>query len=156
MLGTLFLIGVAATQTGVSADTAGDGARRLVREARLAVENDSAPAARRDPIGWLPWRMAGPPVRVRVKTTAPFFPQAATATAGELVATFDQWQAKLVTLVRESEGLTLSRRWMTSPIDARLRYTVYSCLTILPRHQHRHLWQAEQVWAGLRGAAGAA
>jgi hypothetical protein len=107
---------------------------------------------RRDPIGWLLWRMAGPPVRVRVKTTAPFIPQA-TATAGELVATFDQWQARLVTLVRESEGLPLSQLWMTSPIDARLRYTVYSCLTILPRHQHRHLWQAEQVWAGLRGSA---
>jgi hypothetical protein len=109
---------------------------------------------RRDPIGWLLWRMAGPPVRLRVKTTAPFIPQA-TATAGELVTVFDQWQARLVALVREAEGSPLSQLWMTSPVDPRLRYTVYSCLTILPRHQHRHLWQAEQVWAALRGPAGA-
>ena len=109
---------------------------------------------RRDPVGWLLWRMAGPPVRMRVKTTPPFMPQAM-ATAGELVAAFDQWQAKLVALVQESEGAPLGRVWMTSPVDARLRYTVYSCLTILPRHQHRHLWQAEQVWAALQRSAGA-
>ena len=28
---------------------------------------------------------------------------------------------------------------------AKLRYNLYSCLTILPPHQHRHLWQAERV-----------
>jgi hypothetical protein len=27
-----------------------------------------------------------------------------------------------------------------------VRYNLYSCFTILPRHQHRHLWQAERVW----------
>ena len=44
MLGILLLIGVTAAATGAPADTAGDGARRLVREARIAVEGDSAPA----------------------------------------------------------------------------------------------------------------
>ena len=44
MLGTLLLIGLTAAPTGAPADTAGDGARRLVREARIAVEGDSAPA----------------------------------------------------------------------------------------------------------------
>jgi len=27
-----------------------------------------------------------------------------------------------------------------------VRYNLYACFTILPRHQHRHLWQAERVW----------
>src|SRR6266550_1044877 len=36
---------------------------------------------------------------------------------------------------------------LTSPFNARVRYNLYSCFTILPRHQHRHLWQAERVWA---------
>jgi hypothetical protein len=36
---------------------------------------------RRDPIGWLLWRTMGPPVRLRLRTSARFVPQA-TATAG--------------------------------------------------------------------------
>jgi len=35
---------------------------------------------------------------------------------------------------------------VTSPFNARVRYNLYACFTILPRHQHRHLWQAERVW----------
>jgi len=29
-----------------------------------------------------------------------------------------------------------------------VRYNLFACFTILPLHQHRHLWQAERVWAG--------
>ena len=39
---------------------------------------------------------------------------------------------------------------IVSPFDGRLRYNLYSCLTILPAHQHRHLWQAERVLEELR------
>ena len=109
---------------------------------------------RRDPIGWLLWRMAGPPVRLRVKTTAPFIPQA-TAAPAELVAEFDRWQADQLACVRHADGLPLDHLWITSPFDARVRYNVYASLTTLPRHQHRHLWQAEQVWAALQRAGGA-
>jgi hypothetical protein len=104
---------------------------------------------RRDPMGWLLWRTVGPPVRLRLKTAAPFIPQA-TAGAAELVAEFDRWQAELVGWVRKAEGLPLGRLWIRSPFNPRARYNVYAALTILPRHQHRHLWQAEQVWAALR------
>jgi hypothetical protein len=104
---------------------------------------------RRDPRGWLLWRMVGPPVRLRLKTSAPFIPQA-TAAPAELVAEFDQWQAEQIACVRKAEGLPLGRLWITSPFNARVRYNVYAALTILPRHQHRHLWQAEQVWAALQ------
>ena len=34
-----------------------------------------------------------------------------------------------------------------SPFNERVRYSVYSALTILAVHQHRHLWQAEQAAA---------
>jgi len=40
----------------------------------------------------------------------------------------------------------LSQVRVTSPFNARVRYNLYACFTILPRHQHRHLWQAERVW----------
>ena len=108
---------------------------------------------RRDPIGWLLWRTAGPPVRLRMKTTASFIPQAM-AGAVELVAEFDRWQAEQVSYVRNAEGLPLGRLWIRSPFDPRLRYNVYAALTILPRHQHRHLWQAEQILAALQRPGG--
>jgi hypothetical protein len=31
-----------------------------------------------------------------------------------------------------------------------VKYSVYSCISILAPHQHRHLWQAERVHAALR------
>jgi DinB family protein len=103
---------------------------------------------RRDPVGWLLWHTAGPPVRLRVKTTAPFLPSPSTA-GGELVAEFDRLQMEQVAVLTAAEGLPLGRLWIISPFDPRIRYNVYACLTILPRHQHRHLWQAEQVGRAL-------
>jgi hypothetical protein len=34
-----------------------------------------------------------------------------------------------------------------SPFNTRVKYNVFSALSVLPRHQHRHLWQAEQTLA---------
>ncbi|HZA93040.1 MAG TPA: DinB family protein [Gemmatimonadales bacterium] len=100
---------------------------------------------RRDPIGWLMWRMAGSPVRHRVKTVAAFVP-AADQSVPELVGEFDRLQDAQLSCVSAADGVPLGRLWIRSPFDARIRYNVFSCLTILPRHQERHLWQAEQVW----------
>lgn len=110
----------------------------------------AAPARfRRDPTGWLLWRMAGPPVRHRVRTTPPFVPSGSEPRDITL-AQFDRLQAAQMDCVADAEGLPLALIRLTSPFDARFRYSLYSCLTILPRHQHRHLWQAEQVLERLR------
>jgi hypothetical protein len=107
-----------------------------------------APARyRRDPVGWLLWRMAGPPVRHRVKTTAAFIP-GARVPLDRLLAEFERLQQVQIAWVAAADGLDLGRLWIRSPFNPRVRYNAYSCLSILPRHQHRHLWQAEQVWAG--------
>jgi hypothetical protein len=103
---------------------------------------------RRDPIGWVLWRTAGPPVRHRVKTTSAFIPASARPLP-ELVAEFDRLQDDQIRCALKAEGLPLGRLRIRSPFNPRIRYNVYSCLTILPRHQHRHLWQAEQVAATL-------
>jgi hypothetical protein len=104
---------------------------------------------RRDPIGWLLWRTTGPPVRHRIRTTAPFVPAGTEPRAGA-VETFDQLQAEQIRCVEQADGVPLGAIRITSPFNARVRYNLYSCLTILPRHQHRHIWQAEQVLEGLR------
>lgn len=103
---------------------------------------------RRDPIGWLLWRVSGPPARHRTRTTAPFVPQGATPLA-QLLEDFDRLQDEQQAWVRAASGLPLGELRIVSPFDARIRYNLYACLTILPRHQHRHLWQAEQARAAL-------
>lgn len=38
----------------------------------------------------------------------------------------------------------------SSPFNRRMRYNLYAGFSTLPRHQHRHLQQAERVWAPAR------
>ena len=110
-----------------------------------------APARfRRDPTGWMLWRSAGPPVRFRVRTTAPFVPTGSEPLSS-LLATFDRLQDEQLDAVARSDGLPIDRVKIRSPFDQRLRYNLYACLTILPPHQERHIWQAEQVLERLRG-----
>jgi hypothetical protein len=116
-----------------------------VAEAR-AVGTPAPGRYRHNPVGWLLWRTMGPPVRLRTRTIAAFVPSA-TAPAPQLVAEFEQLQEAQVALLRAADGLPLGRVMVTSPFNARVRYNLYSCFAILARHQHRHLWQAEQVWA---------
>jgi hypothetical protein len=98
---------------------------------------------RRDLLGWLLWRSMGPPVKRKFKTTAPFVPRS-DRTSADLVAEFERLQAEQLALAGEADGLPIDRVKIASPFNPRLRYNLFSALSILPRHQHRHLWQAEQ------------
>jgi hypothetical protein len=99
---------------------------------------------RHDFPGWLLWKMMGPRVPLRVKTTAPFVPKAVVPRS-ELIADFERLQREQIRCVKECEGVAMDRIRITSPFDARLRYSFYSSLAILPRHQQRHLRQAERA-----------
>lgn len=124
--------------------------RTATAEAR-AIGGPPPARYRRDPVGWLLWRTAGPPVRHRVRTTAAFIPAEPGSEAG-LLETFAARQVEQVEAVRHADGLPVHRVRITSPFNARLRYSLFSCLTILPPHQHRHLWQAERVLDQLQNA----
>ncbi len=100
---------------------------------------------RRDFWGWLLWKSQPPPVRVKTKTIAPFIPQS-TAPVPQLVADFEQWQEAQLAHLAKADGLPLNDIRVASPFNARLKYNLYSCFSILVAHQHRHLWQGEQVW----------
>lgn len=110
---------------------------------------------RHDPLGWLLWLASGPPARLRSRTAAAFVPSGTDA-PGELRATFEQLQAEQLARVQAADGLPLQKVRIVSPFDPRVRYSLYSALTILARHQHRHLWQAEQVAQALAEPAGSA
>ena len=90
-----------------------------------------------------------PPIRQRVKTTAPFVPRSVRAKA-EAFGEFAGLQEKLAEALAGARGLNLSKVKVVSPFDKRVRFNIYSAFRILVAHQRRHLWQAEQAIAELR------
>lgn len=126
--------------------------REPVQAALALARREPGPPRRyhRGIVGWLLWRSMGPPVRFRVKT-APQFVPGASVPVEELVAEFDRLQAEQLGWVQAVNGLPIDRLYVVSPFNPRIRYNLYAALSMLPPHQHRHLWQAEQVWQTLRG-----
>jgi hypothetical protein len=106
---------------------------------------------RRDAAGWLLSALAGPMPRIggrrigRIRTAAAFVPGGDLPREG-VMADFDALQAEQVDLVRAADGLPIDRVRITSPFDARMKYSAYSALVVLPRHELRHVEQAEDVW----------
>lgn len=99
---------------------------------------------RRDPIGWLLWKVMPPPVRRMRKTGAAFVPTAGRSPT-EIRARFDALQQQQIDCLASADGLDLQRLKLRSPFDGRVHYNLYSALSILPRHQERHIWQAERA-----------
>ncbi len=105
---------------------------------------------RRDFLGWLFSAMVGPLPRLgktrlgKVKTTPDFVPQAMVARAAA-VAEFDRLQSELIGLTGQAGGFPLEEMMIVSPFGGKIRYNFYAALRILPRHQERHLAQAEEA-----------
>ena len=91
-----------------------------------------------------------PPVRKRVKTSAPFVPKAVRARA-EAIAEFIAFQLRLIDVLHNARGLDVNRIRILSPFDPKVKYNIYSAFRILAAHQRRHLWQAEKAVEELRG-----
>jgi hypothetical protein len=118
----------------------------VIREGLPRAPRLSSPSARlrRDLMGWILWRIMPPPVRVmRVKTKPRFEPRSA-GDAAALLRDFARLQQEQLQCLTDADGLALDKVTIVSPIDGRARYNLFSCFGILPRHEHRHLWQAEQ------------
>lgn len=96
-----------------------------------------------------------PPIRSRVKTTAPFVPRSVRAKS-EALAEFVTFQQQLKLLLHEARDLDVTKTKIVSPFDKRVKYNVYSAFRIITAHQRRHLWQAEQAVKALRAVATAA
>jgi hypothetical protein len=124
---------------------------RGLSEARTV--GSSPPARfRRDPVGWLIWRSTRPEAKVRVKTTPSFVPREASDKI-VLCEDFARLQEEQLAAVRAADGLPIHRVKVKSPFAKRVYYSLYSGLTILPAHQHRHLAQAERAVASVRATA---
>ncbi len=118
-----------------------------------ASNRDEPPPARyrRDPLGWMLSLAMGPVPRIgrfrlgAVRTIPEFVPARGLPRA-QVVAEFDRIQEEQAGIVREADGNPINRVWVISPFDRRLRYNLYSTFVILPKHQRRHVVQAERIW----------
>ena len=109
-----------------------------------------AGSCRRDALGWLIAKAIAPASPIRMRSEAAFVP-AAEQPAEAAIAEFNCFQDALVACVRAAEHRAIDGVTIVSPFDGRgLRYNLYSALTLVARHQHRHLLQAERA-ARLRG-----
>jgi len=102
------------------------------------------PASRRDPLGWLISKAIAPWSPLKMRSAAAFVPTAEQS-AEVALAEFDRLQDALVACVRAAEGLAIDRVTVVSPFHDRLHYNLYSAFTLVARHQHRHLLQAEHA-----------
>lgn len=127
----------------------------LTSEAYLGVIDDGLERAehvpagasvryRLDPVGWMLIASMAPWLRMRVRTSAPFVPAAQVGRAAVLEA-FERLQDEQLRRVERADGLALDRVRVRSSFSERVCYNLFSCLSFLPRHQERHLLQAERA-----------
>ncbi|MES2305102.1 MAG: DinB family protein [Gemmatimonadota bacterium] len=99
---------------------------------------------RRDLMGWVLSRTMEPPVRGKFPTAAGFIP-GGSASRSETLAAFDASQVALLDLLRRCDGIDITQVRVTSPFNARVKYSLFSMFRITTAHQRRHLWQAERA-----------
>lgn len=105
---------------------------------------------RHDALGWFLARMFGPLRHlgrfrlIRVKTTPAFVPKPGRSRT-DILSDFVRLQAELISLIRSADGLPIDEVKIVSPFGGRMRYSAYSALVIVSRHEHRHLDQAEEA-----------
>ncbi len=106
---------------------------------------------KRDFLGALFGGAVGPMKRLgnmrlfRVKTPPAFVPNGQQA-KNVSVAEFRRLQEILTELVRESDEKAIDQVRITSPFGEKIHYNCYSAFVMIPRHQMRHVEQAEEVW----------
>ena len=106
---------------------------------------------KRDILGALFGGAVGPMKRIgnlqlmRVKTPPAFVPNGQQP-KNVSVAEFRRLQGALIDLVRESDGKAIDQVRITSPFGEKIHYNAYSAFVMIPRHQMRHIEQAEEVW----------
>jgi len=89
----------------------------------------------------LVWFME-PPYRMKFKAVESFQPHLSDKDVlGEFLAS----QELAIAAVRRCNGLDLNKMKIISPVDARMSYNAFAALKLLPAHQRRHLWQAQQI-----------
>jgi hypothetical protein len=106
--------------------------------------NRSPSSHRRDVVGWLIWKLIAPSTGLRMQTIPAWVPSAGESPE-TVMADFARLQSEIIACVREANLLPIDRVTLRSPFDPRVTFNLYAALTLIPRHQQRHVLQAEQA-----------
>ena len=98
--------------------------------------------------GWLLFKAVEPSPRYRMKTPDAFVPPTIEP-KDKVVAEYEALQRELVAVLEEAADLALEKIKIVSPFNAKVKYHAYTAFRLIPTHQRRHLWQAEQVLRSL-------
>jgi hypothetical protein len=90
-----------------------------------------------------------PPPRIHSKTPIRFEPLAC-GTIESVLSGFLERQQRILGTLHRCRGRAIDQVRMASPVDRRIRYSIWSSFLIVSAHQRRHLWQAEQAVQRLR------
>ena len=63
----------------------------------------------------------------------------------DVLRKFEELQRQMIELVESVDGLALCEIKISWPVFVPIKYNMFASLKVLPAHQRRHLWQAEQV-----------
>jgi hypothetical protein len=108
--------------------------------------NRSASTYRRDVVGWFVWKLIAPSSGLRTRTIKAWVP-AAGESPERVMDEFARLQSEMIACVREADQLPIDRVTVRSPYDGRVRCNLYAALTLIPRHQQRHVLQAARAAA---------
>src|SRR5260370_42543426 len=89
-------------------------------------------------------RFNEPPYRLWAAAPAAYVPSGVEP-AASVVARFEELQRQLIEVVERADGLALTEIKVSWPVFVRVKYNMFASLKVLPAHQRRHLWQAEQA-----------
>ncbi len=117
--------------------------RKAINEAR-SQNRLSDGSYRLDFVGRQILRFTEPPYRLRAPSPASYIPDGVEPPAAVL-GKFEELQHELICLVEAANGLALCQIKISWPVYVRIRYNMFASLKIIPAHQRRHLWQAEQA-----------
>jgi hypothetical protein len=106
--------------------------------------NQSPSRYRRDVVGWLIWKLIAPSNGLRTRTIQAWAPSVGESPE-TVMADFVRLQSEIIACVGGADLLPIDRVRLRSPFDARVTCSLYSALTLIPRHQQRHVLQAERA-----------
>lgn len=99
---------------------------------------------RKDVVGWFLTKMMEPPVRMKVKTTPAFMPQAL-AGRDEIIGEFERLQGEFAARIEKADRYDIGRVTVRSPFSSSMSYRLIAGFTAILAHERRHLWQAENA-----------
>ncbi|HSN68328.1 MAG TPA: DinB family protein [Thermoanaerobaculia bacterium] len=117
---------------------------RIIAEARPSDSPRYVPTL----VGRLFKAQMEPPVRLRLPAPKVFVPPGAIRSRAEVLAEFQESQARIARAIESAAALDFSRVKMRSPASRFLRMNLWDAFQVIVAHERRHLWQARRAIEG--------